>query len=218
MKYRVHVLKPGYSEFDGDSLRADGTITLLKGRHNIMVDCGSPWDEDIILTELEKHKILPNGINFMVCTHGHTDHAGNLNLFQQAVHINGDSICKEDCYTTLPFLLGKRFFLDDEHIEIIKTPGHTSNDISVIVRDVKDFGTIVIAGDLFEKEGDIENPTLWMMASENVDTQRVNRVKVLKIADYIVPGHGQMFKVTEEMRNTEESYLNWDRPDEGELT
>lgn len=50
MHNRVHVLREGYSEMNGDRMRANGTVTLIKGRHNIIVDCGSPWDEEIILT------------------------------------------------------------------------------------------------------------------------------------------------------------------------
>ena len=30
-------------------MRAGGTITLLKGPFNIIVDTGSPWDKDIII-------------------------------------------------------------------------------------------------------------------------------------------------------------------------
>ena len=31
------------------AMKAGGTITLLKGPSNIMVDTGSPWDKDVIL-------------------------------------------------------------------------------------------------------------------------------------------------------------------------
>ena len=55
---------------------------------------------------------------------------------------------------------------------------------------------MVVAGDLFEKEEDIENPDLWKEAgSENEEVQEKNRNKVLEMADFIVPGHGKMFKV-----------------------
>lgn len=203
--YKVFVLKEGFSHWNVDTVDADGTITLIKGKHNILVDCGSPWDKEHILLELEKHRILPNGINYMVCTHGHTDHVGNLNLFSKAVHINGDAICRENSYTALPFEQGLPFKID-EYVEILQTPGHTQKCISVMVRDVKEFGTIIIAGDLFEKKEDIDDPSIWMMNSEDVANQRRSRLKVLDMADYIIPGHGPIFKVTEEMRQTEFSY------------
>ena len=55
-------------------------------------------------------------------------------------------------------------------------------------------------GDLFETEKDLEDPTIWEENSENRDLQRENRNKVLEIADYIIPGHGPMFKVLDKYR------------------
>ena len=53
----------------------------------------------------------------------------------------------------------------------------------------------IFEGDLFEKEEDLEKDSLWREASENPDLQLTNRNKILNIANYIVPGHGPMFKV-----------------------
>lgn len=57
-------------------------------------------------------------------------------------------------------------------------------------------------GDLFEREEDIADPSLWkyIAGSENPESQEKNRNKVLVMADYIIPGHGPMFKVTEHMK------------------
>lgn len=61
----------------------------------------------------------------------------------------------------------------------------------------------LFAGDLFEREEDITNPTLWqhVAGSDDPHKQQQNRNMVMKIADWIVPGHGPMFRVTEEMKN-----------------
>lgn len=55
----------------------------------------------------------------------------------------------------------------------------------------------IFSGDLFEKEEDLTNPSLWrdIAGSEDPVQQEANRNKVLAIADYIIPGHGYMFKV-----------------------
>jgi hypothetical protein len=61
--------------------------------------------------------------------------------------------------------------------------------------------TVFIAGDLFEKEEDIDDPELWKSAgSENPALQVSHRARAVSEADFIVPGHGPMFKVTEEHR------------------
>jgi len=55
---------------------------------------------------------------------------------------------------------------------------------------------------LFEKFEDLTDPEIWKSAgSENEELQIKNRAKVLLEADYIIPGHGPMFKVTEDHRN-----------------
>ena len=55
---------------------------------------------------------------------------------------------------------------------------------------------MAITGDLFEKEADLEHEDLWTQFSENEQQQRESRRKVLRKADYIVPGHGKMFRNT----------------------
>lgn len=58
-------------------------------------------------------------------------------------------------------------------------------------------------GDLFEKFEDIENSNIWLDAgSEDPNQQKKNRSKIANIADWIVPGHGPKFKVTDEIRQT----------------
>lgn len=37
-------------------------------------------------------------IQYVVCTHGHSDHCGNLNLFTHAIHVVGYDICRQDQY------------------------------------------------------------------------------------------------------------------------
>ena len=55
-------------------------------------------------------------------------------------------------------------------------------------------------GDLFEKEEDLEDYTLWQENSDDPEIQQQYRMEVLRTADFIVPGHGPMFKVPEEYK------------------
>ncbi|XP_070537764.1 metallo-beta-lactamase domain-containing protein 1-like [Ptychodera flava] len=194
--YQVVVLKEGYSHCleNGDQV-ANGTISLVLGPHNIMVDTGNPWDGDDIIKGLSKHGLTPSNIDYVIATHGHVDHIGNLNLFKQATHIVGFDICNGDKYATHPFKDGSNYEID-EYVSVIPTPGHTHSDVSVIVKSTK-LGTVVIAGDLFECMDDLKDPSIWQEVSENIELQEANRKKVLKIADVIIPGHGKMFQVTE---------------------
>ena len=80
-----------------------------------------------------------------------------------------------------------------ENVFIMHTPGHTEDMISVRVNTDK--GSVVIAGDAIpgkeymnlEKQ---PNPMLM-----DVEEFNKSRNKILEVADYIVPGHGDIFKV-----------------------
>ncbi|XP_052105790.1 metallo-beta-lactamase domain-containing protein 1-like [Mytilus californianus] len=194
--YEVIVLKEGYSVSDGPGLmKAAGTITLLKGPQNIMVDTGNPWDKQLILDGLEKHGLKPEQISFVVCSHGHGDHVGNNNLFTNAVHIVCYDVCVGEQYMLHQFDKGIPYEIDD-YVEVVPTPGHTGKDVSVIVRET-DKGIVAITGDLFECFEDLREPSLWQDNSERPEDQEANRIGMLQIADYIIPGHGPMFKVPE---------------------
>ena len=53
----------------------------------------------------------------------------------------------------------------DGAVRVIPSPGHTLDSISlVVVTGTKEQGTVVIAGDNFEKEEDLQDPDLWKSA------------------------------------------------------
>ena len=52
-------------------------------------------------------------------------------------------------------------------------------------------GVVAICGDLFENEKD-EN--VWKNVSFDAVTQEKHRTSILEQCDYIVPGHGKIFK------------------------
>uniref|UniRef100_A0A8D8WDH3 Metallo-beta-lactamase domain-containing protein 1 n=1 Tax=Cacopsylla melanoneura TaxID=428564 RepID=A0A8D8WDH3_9HEMI len=201
--YEVHVLFNGYSTvLDTGGMRANCSCTLITGgEHKIIVDTMTAWDGDRIVEALSKHNVTCQDISYVICTHGHSDHIGNNNLFKSATHIVGYSISeKGDLYHDPQFEDGEDYIIDD-FIKVTPTPGHTLTDVSVLV-ETKDNQLIAIAGDLFEREEDLLDDTIWLelAGSEDDELQRTNRNKILLLADYIVPGHGPMFKVTESMK------------------
>lgn len=114
--YSVSVLKAGYclSQKDG-TFRADGTITLIKGPKNILVDTGGPWDRDFLLMSLKERGLEPGDINLVVGTHGHSDHIGNLGLFPTALMIVGYDISEGDIYRPNTLADGHAYCID-EHV------------------------------------------------------------------------------------------------------
>ncbi|BES97661.1 Metallo-beta-lactamase superfamily [Nesidiocoris tenuis] len=159
----------------------------------------TPWDGNYILKRLKEFDLTPGDIQFVISTHGHSDHVGNNNLFLSARHIVGRCISYRTTYFDEPFSRGDEYVIDPESLRVISTPGHTLACVTVLVKT--DEGLVAIAGDLFEKLEDVYNEYVWLGAgSENPDLQRHNRAKIIQLADYIIPGHGPRFKVTKEMK------------------
>ncbi|XP_038207969.1 metallo-beta-lactamase domain-containing protein 1 isoform X4 [Zerene cesonia] len=140
----VVVLHDGYSFVNNDGeMIANCSCTLIKGPHNIIIDTMTPWDSEVILTALKEHQITPDDINFVVSTHGHSDHTGNNNLFLKATHIVGFSISFKDKYYIHPFEKGEEYVIND-FVKIIPTPGHTLSDVTVLVKSEEENIAIVI--------------------------------------------------------------------------
>ncbi|CAG9761889.1 unnamed protein product [Ceutorhynchus assimilis] len=193
----LKVLFPGFSEIiqpDNNNTRANCTCTLIKGPPNIIVDTMTAWDGPKLVEALQKNGLSPDDIDYLICTHGHSDHIGCNYLFQKATHIVGFSISHKETYFSSPdFSKGQEYVINDG-VKVIPTPGHTLQDVTVIFN--QDEKVYAITGDLFENEQDLDDESIWIGAgSDNEGLQRKHRRKILKLADFIIPGHGAMFAV-----------------------
>lgn len=125
--YSASVLKAGYClpQTEG-TFRADGSITLVTGPKNILVDTGGPWDRDFLLLKLKEKDLGPGDVHVVVGTHGHSDHVGNLNLFPKALIIVGYDISEGDTYHSNRLAEGQAFTID-EHVRCgnLQTFTHT---------------------------------------------------------------------------------------------
>lgn len=86
-----------------------------------------------------------------------------------------------------------------DDIEIIDTPGHVSEHLSLLV-DTSE-GKVAIAGDVIwwsDTQEQIVDPyqkELNQAVDMNMESLIKSRKKLLQMADYIIPGHGKKFKV-----------------------
>jgi glyoxylase-like metal-dependent hydrolase (beta-lactamase superfamily II) len=190
----VIILRPGFvqQEHVGTEVmvRAGCTISLIRAQENILVDSGGPSESALLVALLAAQSLHPQQIQYVIYTHGHIDHVGNSNLFPQATFIAGRDRAIGDRYAQLDYSTGPLRLADD--VYIIPTPGHTSEDISVLVTTAT--GLVAIVGDVFEHAGDNHHES-WTVSSWNQEVQRASRERILSIADRIVPGHGGMFSV-----------------------
>jgi glyoxylase-like metal-dependent hydrolase (beta-lactamase superfamily II) len=190
----VIVLRAGYAveERSGGVVRqrAGCTISLIRGDEVILVDTGGPSESATLVALLAGQRLRPEDMQHVIFTHGHIDHVGNGNLFPQATFISGRDRAVGDFYDRLDFSAGPIRLTEDVHI--MPTPGHTPEDISVLV--TTDAGLVAIVGDLFEHANDARDNS-WLASSSNPEQQRASREHILSIARRIVPGHGDIFSL-----------------------
>jgi len=76
-----------------------------------------------------------------------------------------------------------------DNIKIIKTPGHNFSSITLLVKTDK--GNVAICGDVFWKENFPDEDEY----ADEPKKLKQSRENILKLADYIIPGHADMYKV-----------------------
>jgi len=192
---KVIVIKPGPHEDREEGTSASSTVVLIKGNKNIIVDAGAFAEDDKeIIKSLKKEDLAPEQIDIVIITHYHWDHVANINLFRNAMLYK--------CYTATSrvdmknnaseFIEMKDGYKITDDVQIILTPGHVEHHLSIVVNTDK--GKIVITGDAISEEEFkiISNRPKFVWSIEEYNK---SREKILEIADYIVPGHGNMFEV-----------------------
>ncbi len=191
---KVKVLVKGYAREEGDTELASSTATLIQENGiNIIVDPG--MDRKRLLEALEKEGLPVKDINYVILTHTHPDHCLLAGIFENAKVMDSSEI-----FSFNGKIESHKGKVPGTGIELINTPGHDTDEFSVVV-DTED-GKVVIASDVFwwpdSKEQKTDRESLMNHEDpymKNKEELAQSREKILEIADYIIPGHGKMFKV-----------------------
>ena len=181
----VKILITGYTTADTKNSGEEKTcptITLVRdGDLNIIVDPGVLDNQQILVDSLQAEGLGLSDINLVFITHSHLDHYRNIGLFKDAKTLEYWGIWEGGKCENWPEQL-------TANIKIIKTPGHSADSLTLLVKTAA--GTVAICGDVFWKEN---YPPQDAYASEPAKLLE-SRKKVLLAADLIIPGHGQMFR------------------------
>lgn len=189
----IKILIEGYAKKLEKGWIASSTTCLITSKDKrIITDPGC--NRERLLKALKKEGLTTDDFDFVFLSHCHPDHILLAGIFEKAKFItydtnlvyNKDLMLKFDKHT-----LG-------EDIEIIETPGHVLEHLSLLVNTLK--GRVAIAGDVIwwiegEKQVfDINQKDHSQAKGMNMKELVKSRKKLLDNADYIVPGHGRMFK------------------------
>ena len=186
----VKVLIEGYAKVNPDGTwDATSTTTLIDtGKHKIIMDPGC--HRQLLLEALAREGLEKGDIDTVFISHYHPDHCLLMGCFENATVF--DSIQ----WQKGPIGGETKDTLPDTNIQIIKTPGHAPEHASPLVAASE--GKVLGGADVFwwrageEQKIDISKHDDF---ASDQKTLQLSRSLALKIADYIIPGHGKMFSV-----------------------
>lgn len=189
----VKILIRGYARYENGVLAASPSAVLINDSGlNVLIDPSA--NEKLLIDSLSRESISLKDIDIIFVTHYHLDHVLNIRLFPEKDIISGEGIFRNDR------MLGVDNVIPGTTLKIIQTPGHSPEHCSVLANTVD--GVIAVAGDVFwwmdDEDQKTDSKSLLEKSDEfaNDFTQLVeSRKKLLEISDYIIPGHGKMFKV-----------------------
>ena len=188
----VKILIEGYAREVKNGWIASSTVTLIKtDGKEVIVDPGC--NRNRLIATLKREGILTNNIDFVLLTHNHTDHTLLTGIFGKAKVLNPSELYDNDKQ------IEHNNKIPGTNLKIIQTPGHSPEHCSLVVPTKK--GIYIVAGDTFWWT-DREDQKIDIQKIDRAHPEEVNmreliksRKKILKIADYVIPGHGKMFKV-----------------------
>ncbi|MCK5476386.1 MAG: MBL fold metallo-hydrolase [Candidatus Aenigmarchaeota archaeon] len=187
----IKILIEGYARQIEDGWQASSTVVLIESKEKkIIADPG--FDRKKLLGVLKKENLRTSDIDFVFLSHGHIDHALLAGIFENAKVVDALYVYQKDN------ILEHNGEIPETDVKVIQTPGHKEEHCSLLVKTEK--GTYAVAGDVFwwmeneKQEVDINKPD---GDTEHTDIEKLiaSRKKLLELADYIIPGHGKMFKV-----------------------
>ncbi|MDD5702001.1 MAG: MBL fold metallo-hydrolase [Dehalococcoidales bacterium] len=189
----VLVLVQGYvRKTSAGELAASPSTVLVKSRDIfLLVDPGA--NQSFLLKALADHGLSMENINMVFLTHYHPDHFLNIRLFPGRDVYDGTTVYRDDKETAYSQKI------PSTDIQVIATPGHTPEHASLLI-DAPD-GKYAVSGDVFWWEDGQEPSTDWNTLlglpdplAQDMEALRTSRRKLLEMADYIIPGHGSIFK------------------------
>ena len=189
MPAEVKILVEGFTnanEFDeAGQEKTIPTITLVRDDDVVMiVDPGILESQQILIDALEKEDLTVEDVNVVFISHSHIDHYRNIGMFPNARTLEGYGLWDKDTVEEWSEAFST-------NIQVLHTPGHDHTGLTLFV--TTDIGVIAICGDVFWRENYPRDPFDDTFAS-NPEILKESRKVVLKMADWIIPGHGPMYK------------------------
>jgi len=189
MPAEVKILVEGFTNADSvvaaGEERTQPTVTLVKDGDLIMVvDPGVMESQQVLIGALKRENLTVQDVNVVCITHSHFDHFRNVGMFPDAKVLEYYGVWHENTIDN---------WAEDftPNIKIMHTPGHDVTGLTLFVTMSE--GVVAICGDVFWKKNYPQHPEDDAFAS-NPERLKDSRKMILRMADWIIPGHGPMYK------------------------
>jgi glyoxylase-like metal-dependent hydrolase (beta-lactamase superfamily II) len=183
MTTTVELIHAGYVRDDG---HVGSSISLIRdGDAIIVADPGLVASQARILDPLRDRGIAPEDVSHVFLSHHHPDHTMNVGLFPNAEVVDFWARYQRDLWLDHD---GDGWQMT-RNAQLWLTPGHSDEDASLIVR--ADEATYALTHLWWRTD---RTPELDPYAPDQA-VLGSNRLRVLQVADIVIPGHGEAFRV-----------------------
>jgi glyoxylase-like metal-dependent hydrolase (beta-lactamase superfamily II) len=180
---QAHVLFEGY--VDRPDGRVSSTVALVRDDDVVaVVDPGLIPGPESVLGPLAGHGLGPQDVTDVIFSHHHPDHTLNAALFRAARFHDHWAIYRGDQWIARD----AEGFRLSSGVQLIRTPGHTTEDIATLV-DTGD-GLVVFTHAWWTARTPVEDPYAVDRAALHESRARILEMKPA----LIVPGHGAPFE------------------------
>ena len=178
----VDLIHAGYLRGD----HTGGSVSLVRdGATIIVADPGLVASRSLILDPMAALGVRPEAVTHVFLSHHHPDHTVNIALFPNAEVIDYACRYRDDLWIDHD---GDGWQLS-EHVTLWQTPGHTNEDASLIV--AADDGVYALTHLWWSAD---RTPEIDPYAPDQAVLE-AQRARVLAVADVVIPGHGESFRV-----------------------
>ena len=212
---RIHLVGSGRMGFDLTDAFDCHVYLLDGGDEYALIDAGAGRDVDQIIDLVREDRLDPARIRHVLLTHAHADHAGGAAGLRQRLDVTiaasaeaagmvrsgaeqaisldvarRAGVYPEDyrfaaCEVDRELAEGDRYRVGDLELEVIATPGHSSEQIAFVLR--RDGTTSVFSGDALFESGRILLQDIWNCSVQDA-CRSVEKLHALKM-DGFYPGH-----------------------------
>jgi len=201
-------------------LGCGSTVTYIESDAKILVDTGFDFDNTLTDENVKENRkrlthalklqgLKPSNIDILFITHWHVDHFGNYKMFKNSTIMTSEAALSRVKIKVTGVKDGERIA---DGVKAVHTPGHTGHHASVVFntdrlrRSIQtDSGgrilgvgevTVAAAGDAVLTPAFYATETTWSQNKDftSMDNAVASMKKLTNEADYIIPGHGDIFK------------------------